>query len=371
MPKNSADLPKARPIRVFFTGGGSGGHVVPNLAVIDQLRKLRPDIELGYVGSHAGPERQLVEPAGVEFFAIPVGKLRRYFSWANFADLFRFAAGCVRAWSLLRRYRPDLVFSKGGFVAVPVCIAAGWLGIPLIIHESDYSPGLATRIAARRATRICVSFAETARHFPESRVVLAGTPLRRLGNALKGRRFLRFRHSARPTILVVGGSLGAQFLNLLTAQILPRLTRHANLVWVTGAGKVARIDRSEFVRQFEFVQKEYPDILAACQLVIGRAGANSVFEFAAHGKPAVLIPLTAGQSRGDQVENAAYFARAGAAIAVPQEAVTDPDEFAEQIIQLLKDRERLRAMSAAARELAPRGAAAGIAKLILKTCAES
>ncbi|MFH0776622.1 MAG: undecaprenyldiphospho-muramoylpentapeptide beta-N-acetylglucosaminyltransferase [Patescibacteria group bacterium] len=347
-------------MKIVFTGGGTGGHVIPNLAIIAAVKKLAGHAQIFYLGSQDGLERKLAEKTGIEFYAIQTGKLRRYFDWQNAVDALRVPVGIVQALHRLIKIKPQVVFSKGGFVSVPVALAAALLRIPLIIHESDLSPGLATRLTARFAKKICLSFPTT---HPGHKIQITGNPVRPIGSAEHGREFLDFGNDL-PIVLIAGGSTGAVFLNLLLERSVFALAHKTNVVWLTGAGKLPKMDLPENVRLFDYLDQEYLDVLAAADLVVSRAGANALFEIAAASRPSVLIPLPAESSRGDQVENAKFFEKAGATMVMPQEKAK-PHDFAKLVIWLLSDSARLAKIGAAAKNLAPSDAAERIAKIIL------
>lgn len=308
---------------VLFTGGGSAGHVTPNIALFPQL--LAEGCTLHYIGTCEGIECGMLQHrTDVTFHTIACGKLRRYFSWKNFTDPFRVVAGVVEAQRILREVRPDVVFSKGGYVSVPVAIAAKSLGIPVLTHESDYTPGLANKINARFADQILVTFEDTLR-YTGKKGVHTGTPIRPelyAGRRVKGLSFLGFS-GEKPVLLIMGGSLGAQALNEAVRAALTQLLAIYDIAHLCGKGKVeaSLLDTAGY-RQFEFLSEELPDVFAASDLVVSRAGANAVFEFLALAKPMLLIPLPASASRGDQVLNAGYFTRKGYALSLEQEDLT-------------------------------------------------
>lgn len=310
---------------IVFAGGGTGGHIFPGLAVVDELRALT-DARIVWIGSSRGIDREIVERHGIEFIGIPSGKLRRYADIRNAIDLFRIVAGFFCSVFALLRLRPSLVFSKGGFVSVPPCVAAALLRIPLVTHECDYSPGLATRINARFARDIFVSYDETVALFPpkyRSRVTVTGNPVRSAfysGDARRGREFLGCADPAVPVIFAQGGSLGARQVNGLVAECAERLCSLGFLAHQTGnanldqAAEVALPLVAERYRPYAFIRDEIADVLASASVVVARSGANTVWECAAAGKPMVLIPLDKVSSRGDQIENARFFVKAGAAV---------------------------------------------------------
>jgi UDP-N-acetylglucosamine--N-acetylmuramyl-(pentapeptide) pyrophosphoryl-undecaprenol N-acetylglucosamine transferase len=271
-------------------------------------------------------DESLVLGAGLKFFGIPSGKLRRYFSLKNLSDIFRIGAGFLAARRILKREKPALLFSKGGFVSVPPCAAAASLGIPVFTHESDYSPGLATTINIRFAEHIFTSYEDTASFFPErfrSRVSALGNPVRpefRSADAARGRAFLGLAEGdprlpeGDPILLVLGGSQGAREINELVREALPVLTRHYVVVHQTGPASEWDLPPQDRYRPYPYIREELPHVLAAAELVLGRSGAGTLWECAALGKPMVLIPLSGSGTRGDQVENARYFEKAGAAV---------------------------------------------------------
>jgi UDP-N-acetylglucosamine--N-acetylmuramyl-(pentapeptide) pyrophosphoryl-undecaprenol N-acetylglucosamine transferase len=315
-------MPEARPsLTVCLTGGGTAGHVTPHFALLPELR--RRGWHCFYVGS-TGLEKPLVEAAGIEFKAISSGKLRRYFSVQNAVDLFKVAAGCVQALAILAAKRPDVVFSKGGFVAVPVAVAAWLLRIPVVTHESDTTPGLATRIISRFATRIIYTFPETGARLPPGSVQ-TGTPIREelfAGDAERGRKLCGFATApALPTLMIMGGSQGAQRINAALERILPDLVAGYRIIHLTGKGKRLAFTHANY-KGVEYASDELKDFLALADYVVSRAGANSLFELLALRKPMLLIPLEMG-SRGDQVINAEAFVRNGWAAVLREGELTD------------------------------------------------
>lgn len=296
------------PLTVCLTGGGTAGHVTPHFALLPDIRAR--GWRVFYVGSH-GLEANLVQAQGLRFYAIAAGKLRRYLSWQNLTDIFRIAWGFLQAWIILRRERPDIVFSKGGFVAVPVAAAAHSLGIPVVSHESDLTPGLANRLIAKVAHKILYTFAETGRHLPAN-AELVGTPIRAelfTGDPLRGLRLCGFAENTSQVLLVMGGSQGAQRINEALLTALPQLVKDWHIIHLSGKGKGLAFAHPRY-KGFEFVSEEFKDLLAAATAVVSRAGANSLFELLALHKPMLLIPLQIG-SRGDQVLNAQSFAAKG------------------------------------------------------------
>jgi UDP-N-acetylglucosamine--N-acetylmuramyl-(pentapeptide) pyrophosphoryl-undecaprenol N-acetylglucosamine transferase len=358
---------------IVFTGGGTAGHVFPALAVMDELAP-RWQGRVVWIGSSGGMERDILRRRGVPYYGIPTGKLRRYLSPANVLDLFRVAAGFFAALGILSKERPRLVFSKGGYVTVPPLAAARLLGIPSFTHESDLNPGLATRINARSAERVLVSFAESAGYLRpalRAKVAHTGNPVRRsllAGDPAAGRSFAGCP-PGRPLLLVLGGSLGSAFINGAVERGLAELTSRCCVVHQMGAahylhdGAEARASSLPGYRAVAFLDEELPHLLAACDLVLCRAGANTLWELAALGKPSVLVPLSGQSSRGDQLENARHFAERGAALVVPEE---DGARLVAEVLRLLEDRPRLQEMGRKARELGRPEAAARIAELVLE-----
>jgi len=354
-------------VSIAFTGGGTGGHIYPGLAVASRLKELVP-ARLFWIGSGKGMDRAIVEKAGLEFIGIPSGKLRRYFSLRNLADVFRVGAGFWAARRILKREKPALLFSKGGFVSVPPCIAAASLGIPVFTHESDFSPGLATRINARFAERIFVPYQESAAFFAGKtgeKVSVSGNPLRAAfaaADPAKGRAFLGLKPDER-ALLVLGGSLGSQEINSLVKAALPELNRHYTVVHQTGAGNDTDRPAGRY-KPYAYIGDELPHVIAAAELVLCRSGAGTLWECSSLRKPMVLIPLRGSGTRGDQVENARIFQKAGAAICFTE---NDAGKLAALIASLAEDPERRRRMEAA--EIAVADASTAIAEAILSRIA--
>lgn len=310
--------------RIVFTGGGTAGHVTPNMALIARLQEL--DYDIHYIGSYTGIEKELIEKLGIPYYGISSGKLRRYFDLKNFSDPFRVLKGFGEAKKLLKRIKPDIVFSKGGFVSVPVVVAAKKCKIPAIIHESDMTPGLANKLAIPSAVRVCANFPETIQYLPEGKAVLTGTPIRKElfgGNKLKGLEFCGF-HANRPVILVVGGSTGSAAVNEAVRNLLPTLLKRFQVIHLCGKGKTdPAYDNVEGYVQYEYISAELSDLFAAADFVISRAGANAICELLALRKPMILIPLSAAASRGDQILNAESFERQGFAYVIHEEDLTN------------------------------------------------
>lgn len=296
-----------------MAGGGTGGHVIPNLAVIEELKK-HLSAELLYIGSNDGMDRRMVENSGVQFFGIPTAKLRRYFSLQNFLDFFRFPMSIWQARKIIKEWKPDVVFATGGFVSVPVILAANIFKVPVILYESDTVPGMANRLCFKRADKICLSFEESIARIGavnSKKIVVTGPALRETifgGDKMRGYKFTKMNQH-RPALLIVGGSQGAEQINKLVALCLDELLKKFQIVHVRGRGKLdISLHRQGYV-QYEYLDKELADVYAMCDMVVSRGGANSLAEIAALGKKALIIPLGRHASRGEQIENAKVYAR--------------------------------------------------------------
>jgi UDP-N-acetylglucosamine--N-acetylmuramyl-(pentapeptide) pyrophosphoryl-undecaprenol N-acetylglucosamine transferase len=309
---------------ILFTGGGSAGHVTPNLALIINAQKKA--WRVSYAGSSQGIERALIKPLQIPFYPIQSGKLKRHFSWDNFLTPIKLLHGIIQAYFLCKKIKPTLVFSKGGFVAVPIVIGA-WLNrIPIVVHESDLTPGLANRLSYPFAKKVALSFEQSKRYFRQQKKLLyTGTPVREAmlqGNAAQGKVFCGFINE-KPILLIYGGGLGSSAINAAVWESLPVLLRHFNIVHCTGKDKSdQRYALIEGYRQFEYLHAELPDVMAAADLVLSRAGANSIYELLQLAKPHLLIPLSKKASRGDQIDNAQYFAALGLSTVLLEEELT-------------------------------------------------
>jgi UDP-N-acetylglucosamine--N-acetylmuramyl-(pentapeptide) pyrophosphoryl-undecaprenol N-acetylglucosamine transferase len=359
----SAETHREIPV-IAFAGGGTAGHVFPGLAVAEEL-----GARIVWIGSESGVERKLVTDAGIDFRGIPAGKLRRYLSLENVSDLARTVAGVCASVRVLRREKPAFLFSKGGFVSVPPVVAAWLCGIPSWTHESDYDAGLATRINAIFCEKVLVSFAATAGSLPKryrEKAVVTGNPVRKAlysADAARGRAFVGC-DSATPLVFVIGGSLGSLFINALIDSCLSELVSRFFIVHQMGSRQLLAARRENYFPA-QFFAGELPDIMAAADLVIGRAGANTLAELAALGKPSILIPLPRSGSRGDQIANAEVFRSAGASLVMPENEAT-PASVVPAVVSLLGDRTRLRDMGLAAGSLGGGRPAETIARLILQ-----
>lgn len=310
--------------KVVLTGGGTAGHVTPNIALMPELKKR--GYTISYIGSYEGMEKGMITETGTPYYGIATGKFRRYFDLKNFTDPFRVVKGYFEAISHLKKIKPDVVFSKGGFVAVPVVRAAKALRIPVIIHESDMTPGLANKICIPCARKVCCNFPETMQYLPENKAVLSGSPIRSElfeGNKARGLAFCGF-NDKKPVLLIVGGSLGAVAVNNAIRAILPDLLKEYQIIHLCGQGKTdASLNGTPGYVQYEFIKDELRDLMAAADLVISRAGANAICEILALRKPNILIPLPAGASRGDQILNAESFKKQGFSYLLPEEEITN------------------------------------------------
>ncbi|MFC0214158.1 undecaprenyldiphospho-muramoylpentapeptide beta-N-acetylglucosaminyltransferase [Paenibacillus chartarius] len=319
---------------IVFTGGGSAGHVTPNLALIARLRELGWRVE--YIGSSTGIEKDIIRHEKIPFHSISSGKLRRYFDLKNFKDPFKVAKGVLDAYVLLRKLKPDVVFSKGGFVSVPVVVAAKMRGIPVLIHESDMTPGLANKLSVPFASKVCVTFPETLKHIKGGKAVCTGLPIRDgllQGSAARGLQLCDF-HRQKPVLLVMGGSLGAQKINEAVRASLGELLLRLQIVHICGKGHLdPSLEGKHGYKQFEYVKDELPDLLAMADIALSRAGSTSIFEFLTLRKPMLLIPLSRQASRGDQILNAESFRSQGYAAVLPEEEL-EPRTLVASIEQL-------------------------------------
>jgi UDP-N-acetylglucosamine--N-acetylmuramyl-(pentapeptide) pyrophosphoryl-undecaprenol N-acetylglucosamine transferase len=356
---------------IVFTGGGTGGHVYPGLAVFSSLSNVWQSRVI-WVGSRRGVERRIVADAGIPYRSVPVGKLRRYFDLENVFDIFRVLAGIIAALRLLRHLRTELVFSKGGYVAVPVVTAAFLLRIPVVIHESDADPGLATRITAPMASRVLVPYPETKLAFRDRlrrKVVVSGNPVRRVfrdASVTGVLEALGLAESDLPVIFVTGGSLGARQINLLIRDTITEITEEAVVVHQTGdhsTEMIADISSRAVPGRYHGAPgftSLFPSLMRRSDVVVARAGAGTIWEIAVCGRPALLIPLSQGASRGDQLRNAARYAAAGGAVTLDDPSLTAED-FLEAVRSMLRDPNRRERMARAAAAWAPGDAAQQIA----------
>lgn len=349
--------------RIVLTGGGSAGHVTPNLALIPKLQALGYDIH--YIGTEKGIERGLIEVIPeVTYHAVKSGKLRRYFSVENFKDPFKVLYGAFQAFGLIRKLKPDVLFSKGGFVSVPVVIGAWLNGVPAVCHESDLTPGLANRICIKFCKKIAVTFPECKAAIGD-KAVLTGTPLRESlfeGSRAKGLSLMG-ADGDRPVLMMMGGSQGAQSVNAVLREALDELTKRYFIFHLCGKGNVDEmLNDTPYYRQMEYLSDELPDALAATDLILSRAGSNAICEFHALKKPMLLVPYPKGASRGDQILNAESLKKRGLCHVLLQENLTR-ESLIKAVDALYNDRRALEAAMAA--QPATEGTEA-VMKLILK-----
>ena len=319
--------------KIVLTGGGTAGHVTPNIALLPSLKDA--GYEVFYIGSYNGIEKTLIEDLNIPYYGISSGKLRRYRSLKNLSDPFRVLHGLFQAKKLMKQIKPDVVFSKGGFVSVPVVLAAGSRKIPVVIHESDMTPGLANKIAMRKASKICCNFPETVKYLPADKAVLTGSPIRHelmTGSKIAALELCNFT-TDKPIILVVGGSTGAVHVNEAIRKILPELLKDFQVCHLCGKGKTDEtLNNIKGYKQFEYISKEMRDLFAVSDIVISRAGANAICELLALKKPNLLIPLSANASRGDQILNANSFKEHGYSSVLTEEEMTP-----ETLLAAIKD----------------------------------
>ena len=325
--------------RIILTGGGTAGHVTPNIALLPGLKELGYDVH--YIGSYNGIEKKLIEQFGIPYHGISSGKLRRYFSMQNFTDPFRVLKGFGEAKKLIKSLKPDVIFSKGGFVSVPVVIAGKQCHVPTIIHESDMTPGLANKLSIPSASKVCCNFPETLNHLPKEKAVLTGSPIRQ--ELLTGDRGAALKFCGlstdKPVILIIGGSLGSVVVNNAVRKILPELLKNFQVIHLCGKDKVdASLKDLKGYVQFEYIQDELKDLFALADIVISRAGANAICELLALHKPNLLIPLSANASRGDQILNARSFERQGYSIVLEEEELND-STLLDAINKLYKEKD--------------------------------
>ncbi len=326
--------------KIIMTGGGSAGHVTPNLAIIPKLKELGYEVQ--YIGTEDGIERKIINEQNIKYHIISSGKLRRYFDIRNFTDPFKVIKGVFEAFKIIKKEKPNIVFSKGGFVSVPVVIGAYFNKIPVISHESDLTPGLANKIAAPYSTKVCVTFPESLEKLKADKGILTGTPIREellKGSKEKGLGFCGFKGD-KPLIMVMGGSLGSRFINEVLRKSLFDLLLKYDIVHICGRNNIDEsLKNIGGYRQFEYVSEEMPDLLAAADILVSRAGANAIFEFLALKKPNILIPLSKKSSRGDQILNAASFERSGFSVVIQEEKMNS-EVLTNKINELFREKDK-------------------------------
>ncbi len=328
---------------IILTGGGTAGHVSLNQAIIPSL--LNESYDVHYIGSHEGIEKDLITQSfpNVPYHSISSGKLRRYFSMKNFTDPFKVLAGIMQAMSVIREVKPSIIFSKGGFVSVPVVIAAKMAKIPVVIHESDVTPGLANKIALPFASHVFTIFEDTLKYLPNEKATCTGSIVRQeLFNGEKSVGLLNCGFTdQKQVLLVMGGSLGSVVINDALRSNLPELLVNFNIIHLCGKGNVDQsLVSLKGYKQFDYVTKELPDLLHASDYIVSRAGSNSIYEFLALKKPMLLIPLSASKSRGDQILNAKIFEKQGFAITLEEEQLTK-NTFLKSIKRLVDQKNKM------------------------------
>lgn len=327
-------------MRIILTGGGTAGHITPNIALIPELKSA--GFEVHYIGTKEGMERQLIEPLGIAFHSIHAGKLRRYLDLKNLTDIFRILRGFSEALAVIAKIKPKVVFSKGGFVSSPVVWASWVYRIPVVIHESDITPGLANKLSIPFATKICYTFPETNKYLPLKKGVLTGLPVRESllrGDAVKGRQICGFNDN-KPVLMVIGGSQGSEVLNNAIRSVLNQITDKFNLCHLCGKNGVDfGLDKISGYKQFDYVNEDLPHLLALSDLVISRAGATTLFELLALKKPNLLIPLSKQASRGDQILNARSFEKQGFSKVLTEEEL-NPESLLNSINTLFDSKNK-------------------------------
>lgn len=327
--------------KIIMTGGGTAGHVTPNLALIPKLKE--ENFEIKYIGSNDGIEKEIITKNNIPFFGISCGKLRRYFDVKNFTDPFKIIKGIAQALVILSKEKPDVIFSKGGFVAVPVVIAASIKNIPVVAHESDITPGLANKLSAPFCNKLCVTFRESLNFVKGNKGVLTGSPIRKEileGDKNRGRKICDFIDQ-KEILFIMGGSLGSKIINDEIRKNLDMLLKEFNIIHICGKGNIdEKYKNKEGYKQFEYVSEELPDLMKAADYIISRAGANSIFEFLALKKPSLLIPLSKKASRGDQILNSKSFKKEGYSLMLEEEEITDGVLY-NKILELKDKKEEL------------------------------
>ena len=327
--------------KIIMTGGGTAGHVTPNLALIPKLKE--NGFEIKYIGSIDGIEKEIITQNNIPFFGISCGKLRRYFDMKNFTDPFKIIKGIAQAIKILSKEKPDIIFSKGGFVAVPVVIAASIKKIPVVAHESDMTPGLANKLSAPFCNKLCVTFRESLKFIKGNKGVLTGSPIREEilhGDKAKGKKICGFTDN-KEILFIMGGSLGSKIINEEIRKNLDELLKEFNIIHICGKGNIDKnlINKNGY-KQFEYVNEELPDFMKAADYIISRAGANSIFEFLALKKPTLLIPLSKKASRGDQILNSKSFEKEGYSLMLEEEEIKD-DILYKKILELKERKDRI------------------------------
>lgn len=320
--------------RILFTGGGTAGHVIVNLALIPMFQK--DGWEVDYIGSKNGIEKELIgQLENVTYYPISTGKLRRYMSIENFKDPFKVVTGMMQAWKIIGKRKPSIIFSKGGFVSVPVVLASKLRRVPTVIHESDYTPGLANKLAIPFAKKVLATFPETVKYLPEKKTEHVGAVIREelfQGSKEKGLSFTGLSNE-KPILLIMGGSGGSQKINQIVRESLEQLLPTLQIIHICGQGNIDPTINKEGYVQYDYVNEELKDIFSITDYVLSRAGANAIFEFLALRIPMLLIPLSLAASRGDQIINADSFLKSGYAHVLVEEELTEKS-FIQAIFKL-------------------------------------
>ncbi|MBU3109091.1 undecaprenyldiphospho-muramoylpentapeptide beta-N-acetylglucosaminyltransferase [Clostridium gasigenes] len=328
--------------KIIMTGGGTAGHVTPNLALTPKLKE--NGFEIKYIGSVLGIEKEIIKDAKIPYYEISSGKLRRYFDMKNFSDPFKVMKGVFQASKILSKEKPDIIFSKGGFVAVPVVIAASMKKIPVVSHESDLTPGLANKLSAPFCKKLCVTFRESLNYIKDGKGVLTGTPIRREileGSKIKGKQICGFKDN-KDILLVIGGSLGAKSINDEVRRNIKEILKEFNVIHICGRGNLDKeCEKINGYRQFEYVKEDLPHLLQAADFIISRAGANVIFELLVLRKPTLLIPLSRKISRGDQILNANSFEKEGFSLVLDEDVMMESDLLMIKLTELKEKKDIL------------------------------
>ncbi len=307
-------------MRIILTGGGTAGHITPNIALIPEFKK--NGFEIHYIGTKDGMEYRLIEPLGIPYHPVHAGKLRRYLDFKNLTDLLQITRGFLESLAIIAKVKPDVVFSKGGFVSSPVVWASWFHRIPAVIHESDITPGLANKLSIPFASKICYTFPETKKYLPSAKGVFTGLPVRESllrGDTATGKQLCGFTAN-KPALMVIGGSQGSELLNKSIRDLLGEITQRYNLCHICGKNGIdPSLNQISGYKQFSYVNEELPHLMAMADLVISRAGATTLFELLTLKKPHLLIPLSKQASRGDQILNARSFEKQGFSRVLPEE----------------------------------------------------
>jgi len=328
--------------KIVLTGGGTAGHVTPHFALLDFFAE--QGIHIDYIGSKGGIEENLAKGLNIPYHGIQSGKLRRYFDIKNFTDPFRIIAGFFESLGYLRKIKPNLVFSKGGFVSVPVVFAAWILRIPVVIHESDMTPGLANKLSAPFAKKILTTFEETVSYLPKHKAVFTGSPIRTdlaTGDKTKGYAFTKLSNN-KPILMMMGGSIGSVKINTALRAALPELLQDFQLIHLCGKGNIdLTLTSLSGYRQYEFINDELKDLFAITDFMISRAGSNAINEFLFLSIPCLLIPLSRSASRGDQILNAKSFEKKGYCLVLEEEEL-NPKALLDSLKTLSSKKESIR-----------------------------